>query len=186
MRLVGQAVRRVVKPNAGLVPGLLSDLTRIRTELLGDHALLALGIRVRELETVARSAAEHLVAITAAELERDSPAAFETFQEICDRHEEDIRFACMNEPYGDAKVRCLQAAATSIDARKCHDAPKRQSEQPADIADGDEQHGEQHHCLDLSPVHVDGVDRHLRDADVGRETEGHRSHRRSGRSQVDR
>ena len=40
VKRIGQAIRYAVKPTAGLVPGLLSDLTRSRTELITENALL--------------------------------------------------------------------------------------------------------------------------------------------------
>ena len=40
VKRIGQAIRCAVKPTAGGVPGLISDLTRSRTELLIENALL--------------------------------------------------------------------------------------------------------------------------------------------------
>ena len=40
VKRVGQAIRRAVKPSTGLVAGLVFDLTRSRTELLAENALL--------------------------------------------------------------------------------------------------------------------------------------------------
>ncbi len=40
VKRLGHAIRSAVKPTPGLVSGLMSDLTRSRTELLGDNALL--------------------------------------------------------------------------------------------------------------------------------------------------
>ena len=40
MKRIGQAFRCALKPTAGLLPGLVSDLTRSRTELLAENALL--------------------------------------------------------------------------------------------------------------------------------------------------
>ncbi len=40
MKRLGEAIRCAVKPTAGLVPGLVSDLTRSRAELLSENALL--------------------------------------------------------------------------------------------------------------------------------------------------
>ena len=40
VKRIGQAIRSAVKPTAGLVAGLVSDLTRSRTELLTENALL--------------------------------------------------------------------------------------------------------------------------------------------------
>ena len=40
VKRIGQAIRSAIKPTAGLVPGLASDLTRTRTELLTEKALL--------------------------------------------------------------------------------------------------------------------------------------------------
>jgi len=40
VKRIGQAIRCALKPTAGLVPGLVSDLTRSRTELITENALL--------------------------------------------------------------------------------------------------------------------------------------------------
>ncbi|MBW2524019.1 MAG: hypothetical protein JRI23_07585 [Deltaproteobacteria bacterium] len=40
MKRIGEGLRCAVKPTAGLVPGLVSDLTRSRRELLAENALL--------------------------------------------------------------------------------------------------------------------------------------------------
>jgi hypothetical protein len=40
VKRLGEAIRCAVKPTVGLVPGLVSDLTRTRTELLTENALL--------------------------------------------------------------------------------------------------------------------------------------------------
>ena len=40
VKRLGDAIRSAVKPTPGLISGLMSDLTRSRSELLGENALL--------------------------------------------------------------------------------------------------------------------------------------------------
>jgi hypothetical protein len=40
VKRIGETIRNAVKPSAGLVPRLVSDLTRSRTELLTENAML--------------------------------------------------------------------------------------------------------------------------------------------------